>query len=115
MLEVVETKRCKPKPWVSPPDGFRNVGVLVELRASASQGVPANPFYARLVDAEDKTYRPQLGGCEPALSHRPLGRGERARGWITFEIPERTTRATFRYDPFLADGGSEPFATEIAL
>jgi len=64
--------------------------------------VPANPYYALLVDGEGRTYEATLGGCEPALPARLLEHGETVRGFIAFDVPENGRGLTLAYAPRLS-------------
>ncbi|MCB9605429.1 MAG: DUF4352 domain-containing protein [Polyangiaceae bacterium] len=111
-MVLLGAKTCPPPAWHHIKAGYTRLGVEVELRGkSKSQRVPANPFYARLVDPEGKAYRPVFGGCEPDLRHTPLGVDDSVRAYITFEIPEATGRLQLRYDPQL----KSPEALEFDL
>ncbi|MGE3670821.1 MAG: DUF4352 domain-containing protein [Polyangiaceae bacterium] len=111
-MVLLGAKTCPPPAWHHIRAGYTRLGVEVELRGkSSSQRVPANPFYARLMDPEGKAYRPVFGGCEPDLRHTPLAAEESVRAYITFEIPEATGRLTLRYDPQL----KSPEALEFDL
>ena len=63
--------------------------------------VPANPYYALLIDEEGRAYEATLGGCEPALPNRLLEHGESARGWLTFDVPENSRKLQLAYAPRL--------------
>lgn len=100
-LQVLNLKTCPSPAWHQLKAGMVRLGVEVEIVALSDERVPANPFYARLIDAEGKAYRPVFGGCEPDLRHRPLGKNERTRGFISFEAPASSPRFTLRYSPQL--------------
>ncbi len=121
-MVVLGAKTCPPPAWHHVRSGFTRLGVEVEIRGKSSdQPVPANPFYARLVDPEGKAYRPVFGGCEPDLRHKPLNAEDSVRAYITFEIPEAAGRMRLRYEPQLKalevlefDLGSSPTAAGSA-
>ena len=112
-MRVIEVRDCKPKPYYRTKPQHRSVGVEVEITATSGHRVPANPFYAHLVDSKGREHRAQLGGCEKALAHRPLARGAAARGFITFEIPEDESNLKLRYAPFILDAGSQELVFDL--
>ena len=107
-MVVRQVKTCATKSYTKPRAGFEKVGVLVEITALSDQRVPANSFYARIVSRGGKEYRATFGGCTPDLRHTPLAKGESTSGWMTFEIPERTTGLRLKYAPFLRGSKTEP-------
>ena len=85
----------------------RRVGVLVTVQARGIQQVPANPYYALLVDGEDEVHEATLGGCTPPLPVSLLEAGQSARGWISFDVPRQRSNFSFSYAPLLANGDRE--------
>lgn len=98
-MTVDAIRRCPATAFEQPRKGHVWLGVEVRLEALTDTPVPANPFYGRLTDADGHKYRARFDGCKPALSHRPLDRGETARGLMTFEIREHASGLVLRYDP----------------
>jgi hypothetical protein len=96
---------------VSPPDdcspgargpvGSQLLGVQVELEPTGDVQVPANPYYARLVDGLGNVYEATLGGCGVSLAPTLPERGQTARGWVVFEVPRSARDFTFTYAPEL--------------
>lgn len=120
-MVVLGAKTCPPPAWHRVKAGYTRLGVEVEIRGKSTEPVPANPFYARLLDPEDKAYRPVFGGCDPDLRHKPLSSGDSVRAFITFEIPEATGRMRLRYEPQLKsletlefDLGTSPASVDSA-
>lgn len=87
-----------------PSGGTRRVGVLVTLQARGAVQVPANPYYAQLIDAENLVREPTLSGCTPALFSALLEAPRVARGWINFEVPRAATDFLLAYAPPLTTG-----------
>jgi len=98
-ITVDGVRQCPPTSFEQPDKGHVWAGVEVSLEALTATPVPANPFYARLTDADGRSYRARFNGCKPALSHAPLARGVTAHGLVTFEIREHASGLVFRYDP----------------
>jgi len=89
-------------------EGGRRVGVLMTLQARGLLQVPANPYYALLVDGEGAVHEATLGAsCSPALPVRLLDAGQSARGWVSFDVPRPGGNFSFSYAPLLANGERE--------
>ncbi len=75
-----------------PVEGMRYVGFDVEVVNGSDQPLSFAGTGVYLRDAEGFSYRSgTVGGREPALSGRTMPAGERARGWVWFEVPEDAT------------------------
>lgn len=79
--------------------GLRRIGVDVRLRRLGPAQVPANPYYARLVDGDGQVHEATLGDCGQALSPALPAEGETARGVIVFDVPSDARTFTFIYAP----------------
>jgi uncharacterized protein DUF4352 len=100
-MQVSVLDSC-PAPADAPPDkGQKRVGVKVSLSARAELQVPANAYYAYLIDADNVMYEATLAGCEPALAPSLLEPGETANGWLSFDIPKQTKNPKLSYAPRL--------------
>jgi hypothetical protein len=109
-LGVLEIRTCPPPSGTAPPPGHIRLGVHVELSSTASEPIPVNTFYATIVDSLQRSYSATFAGCEPVLRNPPLRRGERARGFATFELPESASGLELVYAPRLSDGSAESSA-----
>jgi hypothetical protein len=85
----------------APATGARRVGVEIWLEPTGSLQVPANPYYAKLVDGDGNVYEATLGGCGPPLAPTLPSRGQPARGWIVFDVPRSARGLTLTYTPEL--------------
>jgi hypothetical protein len=75
-----------------PAPGMRYVGFDVEVVNESDQPLSFASTGVYLRDEEGFSYRSgTVGGREPALSGRTMPAGERARGWVWFEVPEDAT------------------------
>ncbi|MCD6033358.1 MAG: hypothetical protein K0S78_5544 [Thermomicrobiales bacterium] len=75
-----------------PAEGMRYVGFDVEVVNESDQPLSFAGTGVYLRDEEGFSYRSgTVGGREPALSGRTMSAGERARGWVWFEVPEGAT------------------------
>jgi len=103
-LQVSGPSECSTEPGAA---SDRRLGVLVTLQARGLEQVPANPYYALLVDGEDEVHEATLGGCTPALPVSLLEAGQSAHGWISFDVPRQRGNFSFSYAPLLANGDRE--------
>jgi hypothetical protein len=75
-----------------PAPGMRYVGFDVEVVNDSDQPLSFAGTGVYLRDEEGFSYRSgTVGGREPALSGRTIPAGERARGWVWFEVPADAT------------------------
>jgi hypothetical protein len=88
-------------------------GVDVSVRASHALQVPANPYYALLIDGENRVFEAVLDGCRPALDPGLLGPGETARGWLSFALPRAANRLKLVYSPALTSGVPEELSFAV--
>lgn len=90
--------------YFGPDEGFKFVSVLVEYEALVD-GVSYNPLYWKLVDSESYGYDYYFMGKEPALdSSNDLKAGRKAKGWLTFQVPEAETTFYLVLNDFGHDG-----------
>jgi hypothetical protein len=106
-MSVSETKECVLEPHFRPSAGLVKLGVLVHIEATGGLQVPANPFYATLLDASQTRYETTLAGCQPALHAGQLTRDQKASGWISFEIPKAARGLQLTYAPLLLGAGKD--------
>ncbi len=112
-LSVLGLKTCGVEAHFQPPPGIRKLGVEVEISAVSEAEVPVNPFYGLVVDDEGDRFEPTLAGCQPVLEARRIAKGQSARGWISFDVPEDLHDARFRYAPVVIGSGTKQL--EFAL
>jgi hypothetical protein len=75
-----------------PAPGMRYVGADVEVVNASDQPLSFADDSVVLRDDEGFSYRSgTVVGSEPALRGRIMPEGERARGWVWFEVPEGAT------------------------
>jgi hypothetical protein len=90
--------------YFGPDEGFKFVSVLVEYEALVD-GVSYNPLYWKLVDSESYGYDYYFMGKEPILdSSNALKAGRKAKGWLTFQVPEAETTFYLVLSDFDHDG-----------
>ncbi|MCA9598141.1 MAG: DUF4352 domain-containing protein [Myxococcales bacterium] len=100
-MTIDNVKECKVKYYFRPKKGNIKLGVEVSIEGTADKDVPVNPFYAKITDGEGYSYTSTFGGCEPDLKSVRIGKGEKAKGWVTFEVPEKASGLKLTYNPFI--------------
>lgn len=91
----------------------RRLSVQVTLKASGDVQVPANPYYALLIDSTNAVYEATLGQCNGPLSPTLLEPGQTGQGWITFDIPKRSTGHALMYAPALIGAPREELVFDL--
>ena len=94
-------KDCKVDAATLTRPGSARLGIELWIRATGSREVPANPFYARLVDGASNAYPAVFGGCTPELMASVLRSGDQAEGFVTFELPPAAQGLHLEYSPML--------------
>lgn len=107
-MKLVSVKECRSKEYYHPRKGNMWLGVEVKLESTSDRELRVNPFYATLRDAQNHTYKPTFGGCRPELDSMRMKKGDKAHGWITFELPRAATGIRLVYDPFVVGGPRQP-------
>jgi Domain of unknown function (DUF4352) len=100
-MSIENVKECKVPYYFKPKKGNIKLGVEVQLEGSADKDVPVNPFYAKITDGDGYSYTSTFGGCSPELKSVRISKGEKARGWITFELPDKAKGLKLTYNPFI--------------
>ncbi len=107
VITVRNVKECPVEPHLKPKQGNIKLGVEVVIEGTGTREVPVNPFYATVADSKGYPYNCTFGGCEPPLENLRIRQGDRAQGWITFEIPKQATGLTLEYSPFVIGTGKQ--------
>lgn len=102
-----------PEPTL-PSATTRRIGIELALEPTSDVQVPADPYYARLVDAERNVYEATLGGCGAALAPSLPGRGQTARGFVVFELPSKARPVTLLYAPELVGASKTELAIDLS-
>jgi hypothetical protein len=106
-------EECSPPRPALGSAATRRLGIELSIEPTSNVQVPADPYYARLVDAERNVYEATLGGCGPALAPALPARGQTARGWIVFELPGAARATTLLYAPELVGASKTELAIEL--
>lgn len=112
-LLLTDTKECRTEPPFEPKPDHVILGALVTIEALGDMQVPANSFYASIVDSTHVVHESTLAGCQPPLPARQLVRGERATGWISFELPRAARGLRLVYAPLLLGVGREELSFQL--
>jgi len=113
VLTVPNVKECPVEPHLEPKQGNVKLGVEVTIEGTGTREVPVNPFYATVSDSNGNQYKCTFGGCEPPLESSRIRKGDRAQGWITFELPKQATGLTLSYSPFVIGTGKQTVRFEL--
>jgi hypothetical protein len=112
-LRASAPRDCSAVPRGARADDVRRIGIDVTLTPLGELQVPANPYYARLVDERGNVHEATLGGCGKALGPHLPARGEVASGMIVFDVPRASRAFTLTYAPALVGLATEEI--EVAL
>jgi hypothetical protein len=112
-LRVLNTKACTLAPQLGPPPGIKKLAVELELHGMSNVEVPANPFYATLVDDKAQKFESTALGCAPMFAATRVVNGTHARGWVTFDVPESSVGQTIIYQPPLVGVASARAELEL--
>jgi hypothetical protein len=86
-----------PGMFYEPESGKKLVAIEVIVGNASGETLSVNPLNATLVDSEGFTYQTELAGRDGQIVTVDLGPGEKARGWIAFEVPEGAIPASIKY------------------
>jgi hypothetical protein len=86
-----------PGMFYEPESGKKLIAVEIIVGNVSGEALSVNPLYATLLDSEGFTYQPELAGRDGQIVTVYLGPGEKARGWVAFEVPEGATAASIKY------------------
>ena len=103
-IKVANVKECKRKGFTSrPKKGNIFLGVEVLIESTASDTFLASPGQAKIVDADGITINYKYlykSTCDPRLdAATQLQTGEKAKGWITFEVGKDKSGLKLSYTP----------------
>ncbi len=104
-LQVDNVKECKPKYYFSKPKkGTIWLGVEMVVESTSDKQIWSNPSHAKVIDSEGLTYNYSFAStkdCDPGLRATQLNKGEKAKGWVVFEVPEKASGLKLTYNPSL--------------
>jgi hypothetical protein len=100
-ITVENVKECKAKPYMKPTKGSIWLGVEVTIVATGDKQIYPGSTNMKAVDKEGHVLK-QVGygaACEPALGYQALGKDEKTKGWVVFEVPSDASGLKFSYNP----------------
>lgn len=102
-LTVDNVKECKPNPYYRPEKDHIWLGLELAFEGNSDKQVMPFTIYMKVLDKEGTVMKQQYIGskaCEPRFnSSAALGKGEKAKGWLMFEVPKSATGLKFQYSP----------------
>lgn len=96
VAETVEDP-ASPGMLYTPTEGAKLVAIQIVVGNVSGEVVTVNSLNATLVDTDGYLYTAELGGRDEQIDLIDLNPGERARGWVSFEIPEDATPESIIY------------------
>lgn len=81
----------------TPTSGKKLIAVEVIFSNISGDMVSINPLDATLLDTEGFTYTPELGGVDYQMPLLDVSPGEKARGFMAFEVPENAVAGSIKY------------------
>ncbi len=97
---TVATADVNAKPgneFIKPKAGDRFVVVQVLYENTGSDTVAYNPFDWKLIDSSGFSYNSTYAGVDQELHSGDLSSGEKARGYISYEVPQSATGLTLKF------------------
>jgi hypothetical protein len=82
--------------YITPKPGSRYVAVQILYENSGVDPYDYNPFDWKLTDSSGFSYDTTYSGIGPELHSGTVARGEKARGYITYEVPTSATGLTLK-------------------
>ncbi|HMR77217.1 MAG TPA: DUF4352 domain-containing protein [Polyangiaceae bacterium] len=112
-MVIDNVKECKVKYYFRAKKGNIKLGIETTIEGTADKDVAVNPFYAKITDSEGYSYTSTFGGCTPDLKSVRVGKGEKAKGWITFEVPKNATGLKLSYNPIIIGSGKQQLKFDL--
>lgn len=105
-LTLLSVAECKPKGYTTrPKKGNIYLGAEVLVESKADRTLFVSPVHGKLVDADGITINHKFvyrSSCEPKLdASTRLEKGEKAKGFMTFEVPKDAKGLKLSYTPGL--------------
>lgn len=101
VITVNEVKDCVAK-YLKPEAGQKYISIDVLQENVDGAEVSHNPLYFTLQDNKDFTYPITFKGCQdPAFGTGILQKGQKTRGFLTFEIPKENSPSQLIFKPNL--------------
>src|SRR6266540_3213771 len=113
-LTVLNITRMNGIDFLTPKEGnnFLVIEVLIE-NVSRVDEVPYNPLYFSVKDFDGYEYPAILIAPDPELQSGKLPKGDKARGFVAFEVKASAGGLVVRYEPIVILGGYEPIRIRL--
>jgi hypothetical protein len=86
--------------------------VLIE-NVSRSEDTPYNPMYFSLKDADGFEYSITMASPDPSLKSGDLRKGDKARGFVSFEVKSNASGFVVSYKPLVILGGYDAIHIDL--
>jgi hypothetical protein len=96
-----------------PGNIFIDVEVMIE-NSGDKESIPYNPMYFTIKDDTGQEFKTALGSLDPSLKSGELIHGDKARGHISFEVPESSKGFILTYEPLVILGGYEKIRFDLS-
>lgn len=113
-IAVGQIKTCSIENYLKPKPGSSVLGVELILTGKGAAQVPTNPFYATLIGGDGARYAATLAGCKPELGASSLDKGDTARGFVSFVVPEGQGSWKLVYRPTIIGASEEEARFDLA-
>jgi hypothetical protein len=117
-LEVKEAKECKASGYWRPKKDHKWIGVDTVFESLGDKEFWANPSSAKVTDSEgvvhNVTYAAK-SSCGESLKSARLNQGEKAKGWILFEVPKASKGFVMTYSKLISFGDNQSVKFELGL
>ncbi|MCA9630050.1 MAG: DUF4352 domain-containing protein [Myxococcales bacterium] len=101
-IKVSEVKQCTPRYYEKASlkkAGHRLIAVEMTIESISDKPFTPGTYAMKIVDDEGLTYKYSFRGkCEPRLQTGSLNKGEKVKGWVTFEVGDKAKGLKFAYD-----------------
>lgn len=99
-LEAKEAKECKAKGYSRPKKDHKWIGVDVLIEATGTKELLVNQLSAKVTDSEGVVHNASYAtqsSCGDHFKSARLNNGEKAKGWLIFEVPKAAKGFTMTY------------------
>jgi hypothetical protein len=112
-LTVTEVDTWAGSDFIKPDAGKIYLTANVMVENVSRDTAPYNPMYFAVKDADAYEYDASLFGPDPSLTSGELPKGDKVRGWVAFEVPEKATGFVLSYEPLVILGGYETIRIDL--
>jgi hypothetical protein len=99
--------------FVEPNSGSVYLVIEVVIENASRDETPYNPLYFKAKDSDGFEYNTAAFAPDPGLKSGSLARGDRARGFVAFEVRDTARGLVVTYEPLVLLGGYEPIRIEL--